>query len=237
MTTLFTPTTPITPVRLACLFFVAISAAACASGKPGAKGDRTPNAALYQPQRLLDHARNLQAEKGCAAAAPMYRVIASFGVGYDVAQYELGACLKTMTGENDPETALFQKEAALWLERAAWAGNARAQKDLAILLSGADRQARTTADPAAALGWALVYEENAQRELFGLQNITPPILSHIHARLTADQKRAAEAFAANFEEITLASFTPPAAQRGERASGRPDAGSIGRERRRPRLAK
>ncbi len=97
-----------------------------------ARGPREagPAPGLQQPGRLLAMARDTQAKKGCKSAIPAYRVISSFGDGYDIAQYELGACLLESATDNPAETALFHEEAALWLRRAAWAGNARAQLKL-----------------------------------------------------------------------------------------------------------
>ncbi|MEM9495999.1 MAG: hypothetical protein AAGA09_08340 [Pseudomonadota bacterium] len=225
--------------RLALALIAATLASACASsqgpkGPPKGGVERGPAAALSQSGRLLSAARKLQEEKGCAAAAPTYRVIASFGDGYEVAQHELGACLLTMRGKSEAEAGLYAREALFWLERAAFAGSARAQHQLAEQLSGAGA-ASLPADPMRALGWAIVYDNNAARDLYGLKDVAPGVLRHLQASLSATEKQTAQAFAANFEEIQMASFTPPArqrdasGQRGERTRQGPPGG--GRRRR------
>ncbi|MEM9014962.1 MAG: hypothetical protein AAGB02_07625 [Pseudomonadota bacterium] len=171
---------------------------------------------LAQSDRLLGLARKQQAEKGCAAATPTYRVIASFGDGYEVAQYELGACLFEMESEHTMETRLFKKEAAFWLERAAYAGNARAQGMLAELLSGVEPAPGFPTDPVAAMGWTLIYESNAEHTLYGLKDTAPAVRAHLETSLTEDEKRQAQAFAAGFDEFTMESFTPPAPPKGAR---------------------
>ena len=204
-----------------------ILAAGCASGPgQGPRGQgpnkQGPAAGLNQTQMLLARARQVQSEQGCARAVPTYRVVASFGEDYEVAQYELGACLIEIDGVNAHETALFREEGLLWIKRAAWGGNARAQHRLAHLLSGAGYEPARgfAADPQAAMGWALVYQANPARSLYALPDVADPVLNHLRSALSDDESAAASAFAADFDKIALASFTPPAAQRGNANSGR-----------------
>lgn len=187
-----------------------LTLAACASGPGGPQPGQEPVSAVNQPERLLTYARKIKAEQGCAEAAPAFRVIASFGKGYEVAQYELGACLLEAAGD-DPEAVLFREEALLWLRRAAWAGNARAQGTLARVLSGAPAaEAYGIAPrPEEALGWAMIYKENAAHELYGLALVDPAVLAHMKSGLHADAIAGAEAFAADFEPVVMAIFTPP----------------------------
>lgn len=211
---------------------------ACASGadKPDERGSaRGGQNALNQPSLLLGKAREIQAEQGCAAALPAYRVISSFGKGYHVAQYELGACLLTIDGANTSESALLRMESDFWLHRAAWAGNARAQRRLAVILSGAagydDPHFRTA--PQEAAMWALVYAENSARDLYNLPELPAPVASHLDAILTPQARQLAEQAANDFQTIDMAIFTPPRQQRAARNGG--DRGERPREgRRRPR---
>lgn len=190
----------------------------CASGgKREAMRERGgPGAGINQSRILLSRARELQAEQGCAKAVPTYRVAASFGEGYEPAQYELGACLLEIDGVRDNETALFREEGLLWIKRAAWAGNARAQHRLAHLLSGAgyDPAGDIAVNTQQAMGWALVYNQNPTRELYALRDVAAPVMAHLQASLSEEERAAAAAFAAEFDEIKLASFTPPAQSRG-----------------------
>lgn len=200
-----------------------IAVGGCASGKREAARERGgPGAGLNQSRMLLSRAREIQSEQGCARAIPTYRIVASFGEGYEVAQYELGACLLQINGASPDETALFREESILWIKRAAWAGNARAQHRLAHILSGADYAAAKgiSPNPQQAMGWAFVYQENPTRELYALPDVAAPVLSHLQASLSEDERTAAAAFADKFDEIMLAVFTPPAQARNREASGR-----------------
>ncbi len=196
-----------------------------------------PDAALSRSGMFLSHARKLQASQGCAAATPAYRVIAAFGEGYEVAQYELGACLLEADGANTIETALFREEALFWLRRAAYAGQARAQHKLATILSGDERLAAegVAPVPVEAMGWALVYEDNSERDLFALPSVYPETLALMTAALSDEEVEDASRFAAEFGEIKMALFTPPLFQRGDgerRRRGPPGGKRGGGERRR-----
>ena len=215
---------------------LAAASAACASGpKEPRGGERSAAASLNQSRLLLAHAREIQGERGCKQALPAYRVIASFGDGYETAQYELGACLLTIEGASDHETALFREEGLFWLKRAAWAGGARAQHRLAHLLSGADLEEIEGVAPAPveALGWAMVYQENPTRALYALPPVKPPVLDHLRTTLAPELLAEADAFAAAFEKVSLAAFTPPPMARGNasnRRQGMPPGGRPDRRR-------
>lgn len=198
---------------LGCL--LAGTLAACAGGPSRGPGLVSgPIDVSAQSERLLVHAREERSEAGCAKAIPTYRVVASFGKGYDVAQYELGACLLDVEADGG-DAALLRDEGVLWLRRAAYAGNARAQLALA--------EALATNEPVEAQGWALVYAENAAHELYGLPNLSPAARRHLDASLSEAERQTAAAFARDFTEIDMAVFTPPpserAAQRGRGATG------------------
>lgn len=222
------------------LIFTAV--AACASpgrdGPGGGEGGPGEGRTIgvNMPSALLAKARETQAQAGCAKAAPTYRVVASFGAGYEIAQYELGACLMEMEGGSEIETALFREEGMLWLNRAAYAGNPRAQLKLAEILSGALQHSRAhvSADPQRAMVWSVVYEQNGARETFGLKPVGPVVTAHLQSVLSTEAIAAARAEAKEFQKIELAEFTPPAQarsrqQRGGQSRQRPPEG-----RRRPR---
>ena len=214
-----------------------LAAASCASG--GGKGPRgdgaRPTSAVSQPERLLAHARKVQAEKGCAAAIPAYRVVAAFGAGYDVAQFELGACLLRADNTGDARAALLKQEASFWLTRAAWAGNARAQLTLASALSGAPAAGALVLEtaPHDALKWALVYDQNSARNLYSMKPVSRPVLEHLNATLSPALKTAAHSFAERFTPVQMAAFAAPRME--NRSSGseqRQQSGGKGRGRRR-----
>jgi len=213
-----------------------IASACASSGGRDSRQSHGPAAGLDQSQQLLARARSLQAEQGCAKAIPSYRVISSFGDGYDVAQYELGACLLDISGAGATETALFREEALFWLKRAAWAGNARAQGKLASILSGAPSQNVDGVSESLeeAMGWALVYQENSVRELYALPDVAAPVLNHLRTTLPPDAMHNAVAFADDFEKIAMTAFFPPARaqpkQAAQRERRRPEGGKQRRRR-------
>jgi len=227
--------------RLLILAAVLASSAACASGPKGPEGGppgEGPMAggpgggAMQRGEVLLAAARDVRTKEGCSAAAPSYRVVAGMGAGYEAAQDELGECLLVMTGANETETSLFREEAAFWLKRAAYAGNARAQRALSIFYGTADNP---SASPVEALKWAIVYEGNSDSALYGFQALPPTFTPGLRAAMTHEQAAAAEKFAADFTPISLAAFTPPKEERGKRQrQGGPQGGPPpGGQRRRP----
>ncbi len=219
--------------KAAAFVALAFTVAACASG--GKKRVAGPAPGLQQPGKLLSLARDTQAKKGCIKAIPAYRVISSFGDGYDVAQYELGACLLEATSDNPAEIKLFQEEASFWLRRAAWAGNARAQLKLAQILSGAESLTHgSAANPEEAMAWSIVYEENAKRDLYDLPEISERVANHLNATLDDTARARAIAFADEFQAITMASFTPPRQQEGDARSQTRPSQAGGQQRRRRR---
>lgn len=188
-----------------------ISVAACASGRgpgPGHFGGAA-GATFDSPGFVLAAARDQQAKKGCAEAVPAYRVVSAYGKGFDVAQFELGACLLEMSAEQGPEAGLFREEGLFWLRRAAWAGNARAQRALAGALSGA-LGGDIDPKPGEAMAWALIYGENSDRELFNLPPIDNSVTERLENALSEEEVSAAISFANSFSQISMEPFTPPA---------------------------
>ncbi len=224
------------PVLFLCL---AASLSACAPGKPS-RGGGFPSGPIgvNQPSALLAQARDMNAREGCARAAPVYRIVSSHGEGHEVAQYELGACLLEMTGASDAETTLFRQEALFWLERAAWAGNPRAQGKLAELLSGAPAYGATfvPADAQEAMMWSIVYAANGVRDVYGLRDLPPLVRDHLSASISPQALAAAQREANAYVKISMSEFVPTARgdenQRG-RASDERQGSPEGGRRRRP----
>lgn len=184
--------------------------AACASGPKPPSPEQLRAAGVEQTGLLLSHARETRDKRGCAAAAPGLRVVAAMGEGQEPAQHELGECLIAMTGANATETALFREEGLFWLTRAAYAGNARAQRALAVQYGAATASEETRAQ---ALKWALVYGRNAEADLYGFKALPATFAPGLKQNLPADKIAEAEAFAASFAPIALAAYTPPAEAR------------------------
>lgn len=208
-----------TAIKVTIAAFALASSAAYAQGpdlgsvelKPAARGEQAER--LIAPSaRLLAEARRLRESEGCANAAPTYRVVAGMGEGEEAAQHELGECLLTLTGANAVETELFRQEAVFWLTRAAHAGNARAQRALAVHYAP---QAMGAAANAEALKWALVYAKNPDAKLYGYKELPQTFVPGLTQELGTDAAAKAQTFAAAFKPLTLAKFTPPKPKKGE----------------------
>lgn len=206
-------------------FTVFLAAAAVLSAEAFAQGEAPPPPDLpaEAPQaeeppvvhqdgagRLTAFARRTRADKGCAAAAPAFRVVAAMGEGNDAAQHELAECLLEMQGASPTETALFRDEARFWLTRAAYAGNARAQRRLVLDMAA---PANALHDPKAALQWALVYEKNPTADLYGFKELPKTLIPGLKTSLPPEAVAGADAFATSFVPIMLAKFEAPKAQK------------------------
>lgn len=168
--------------------------------------------------RLLAEARRLKEKEGCAAAAPTYRVVAGMGAGEEAAQHELGECLLLVDGVDATETALFRQEGVFWLTRAAYAGNARAQRALAVYNAPQTMGAGANEE---ALKWALVYGRNPDAAVYGYKEFPATFVPGLKAQLGPEKTGAAETFAAAFKPRTLARFEPPAPGRKDKRGERP----------------
>jgi hypothetical protein len=185
-------------------FLLVLAASAAVAAPAYARKEAEPSVRIPtedEAGRILNYARQLKNEKGCAEAAPQYRVAAAMGEGFEVAQRELGGCLLEMTGATPDETTLFRKEGAFWLERAAFAGNAAAQKALATEL------AKSAPNSAEALKWALAFEKSGEAKLYGYAPLAPAFTEGLKAALTPAQIAAAESFAANFSVVRMAPYS------------------------------
>lgn len=202
--------------------------AACASGPKGPP-DGAAAVRAANGEAILAQARKTRADKGCAQAAPAYRVAAGMGEGFEAAQHELGECLIALNGTSPVETALFRQEGVFWLTRAAYAGNARAQRALALFYGAADNPAGA---PGAALRWAILYDKNSGADLFGYQGLPPTFEPGLKAALSPAERAEVDKFVAEFTPITL---TPFIAARAEKERRGPTGEHLqGQGRRRPR---
>lgn len=166
---------------------------------------------------LLAFARNLREEKGCMDAAPAYRVVAGMGEGQEAAQHELGECLIEMKSANDVETALFRQEGEFWLTRAAFAGNARAQRRLAMAMAS---PANPLHNPKGSLMWSLIYSKNPTADLYGFGPLPVTLVPGLKSSLTGIDIAEAEKFAAEFTPIMLAKYEGPKRDRRKGAVDR-----------------
>jgi len=198
------------------LLAVLLAAGCAAPGGAGPRGGPARTADIDQGALVLAGARKTRDEKGCAAAAPALRVAAAMGEGKEAAQHELGECLMTMAGATETETRLFREEGRFWLTRAAYAGNARAQRFLAVEGGRASAPHATQAD---ALGWALVYQKNSEADLFGYKALPATFVPGLIAALPPAEVARAERFAADFRPLPLTAFEPPKIDRPDGPGG------------------
>lgn len=212
----------------AALLAAILGGAALAKKDEPPEPPRAPSEA--EASRILAYAREIKETKGCAEAAPAYRVIAAMGEGLEAGQHELAECLLTMTGTTDADTALFHEEAFFWLKRAAFAGNARAQRSLSFLY-GAGNSTHPSAEDA--LKWALVYQANGDSDLYGFKELPATYIPGLKNTLSAEEVATAETFASSFAAIHLTPYKGPPRpklKKGDRPEGAPQAGQ---QRRRP----
>ena len=179
--------------------------------------------------RLIAYARDLRVNKGCAAAAPTYRVVAGMGEGQESAQQELGECLLDMKGANETETALFRQEGRFWLTRAAFAGDARAQRRLVLEMAAPTNPLH---DPNGALKWALVYDNNPTADLYGYKALPSTLVPGLKSSLAPADIVKDEAFAANFTPITLGKYEAPKPDKKKSKPRKPQGSERGGHRRR-----
>ena len=181
------------------------------SDEPAQQSDEAP-----QSGSLLAYARAQRTEKGCAEAAPAYRVVAAMGKGLEPAQHELGECLLTMTGKNAADTALLHEEGAFWLKRAAYAGNARAQRALVMAYAAPNS---TIHNDGEALKWSLVYQRNSGAELYGFKDLPPTLVPGLMSTLGPEEIERAETFANKFAAFSLPEFERPRPPKTRRREG------------------
>lgn len=197
---------------LAAALLVAAPAFAQLESPPGAAPPEAdapaepPEVSEDDAGRLVSYARKLRETKGCASALAAYRVIAGMGEGNEAAQHELGECLLTIDGASPAETALFRQEGQFWLTRAAYAGNARAQRRLVLDMSA---PANALHDTKTALQWALVYDANPTADLYGYKELPTTLVPGLKASLSPEAIAEAEAFAASFTPLYLQKFEAP----------------------------
>ncbi|MEZ5897387.1 MAG: hypothetical protein R3C40_12135 [Parvularculaceae bacterium] len=192
----------------------ATNVAAKASGpsdEPAQQSDEAP-----QSGSLLAYARGLRTEKGCAEATPAYRVVAAMGKGLEPAQHELGECLLMMTGKNAADTALLHEEGAFWLKRAAYAGNARAQRALVMAYAAPNSAIHNDGE---ALKWGLVYQHNSGAELYGFKELPPTLVPGLMSTLDPEEIELAETFANQFTAFSLPEFERPKPLKARRREG------------------
>ena len=204
---------------LAAGLMVSVMLGACSSAGPKGRDEGPgpqargggPSAFAANPRsgdRMLKQARAAAGRGDCASATPIFRMLAGAGKGYEVAQRELSQCLIKLSGDayDANEQRLLIMEARLWAERAAFAGDALAQKKLAEDLAAGKGHA---ADPGAALTWALVFNANGQRDGLGMTPLDEELfLDPLRKKLDEDALSVALADAKAFRILEMGNYFP-----------------------------
>lgn len=211
------------------LFVLVLTCAVAACARPGPHGrlasgggqdDMLAEGRMIGTEtaaRMIDRARALETENGCAEAVPTYRVLASYGRNFEIAQYELSRCLLSSDAP-----ALDVAEAVVWLERAALAGHSPSQKLLATTLA-------ETGLYQPALAWAIVFNTDNGKAITPVADLTPAFMQQLESRLSPEQIAEAEEFALDFSREYMTAFKIPEGL-GQDAQGRggPGGGGPGR---------
>ncbi|HEX4301486.1 MAG TPA: hypothetical protein VHZ78_01745 [Rhizomicrobium sp.] len=127
-------------------------------------------------------AEDLRLAGRCDEAIPILRRLASYGDGYELAQYNLGLCLLEIgKAQPDAQRNASQQEAAVFILKAANHDLPKAQASLAAMYLDGVGVAR---DPLQAGVWALIYRANGRRFALGLPNIAEDLQARLDAALT-----------------------------------------------------
>ena len=120
----------------------------------------------------------------------------------------------------------------MWLERAAHAGDANAQRQLAMAYAA---KAAPYEDAQKALQWALVYGENGQAKLYAMAPLPATLIAGLKASLSPEAQAAAARFAADFQVIEMARYIAPIREQGAAQRLRQQRG-LNQQRQRPTRA-
>jgi TPR repeat protein len=169
---------------------LAVPAAAQYGGVTGpAKADDTvpggsdasshPNEGPPDPEGA---AEDLRMKGECDKAIPIFRRLANYGAGFELAQYNLGLCLLDIAKtESDAARATsLRQEAATDIIAAADRGLPKAQASLVTMYLDGNGVER---DPVQAGMWALLYHANGARMAIGMPNISPALQARLDSAL------------------------------------------------------
>ncbi len=148
-------------------------------------------------------AEGLRLAGRCDQAIPLFRNLASYGEGFEIAQYNLGLCMFDIAKTDaDPQhAASLRREGGVAIIKAANAGSAKAQIFLITAYldgTGVDR------DPLEAGKWALIYHDNGARLVLGLKNISADLQARLDGVLDAAAWAQAQARADAWTPMSLA---------------------------------
>lgn len=141
---------------------VLLMAAALLAGCSGRDADRPRigSVSMMNGPALFARASDFKERKQYHEAAQAFSLVAAWGRGWEVAQYQLGTCLLAIadqpSGLDNP--ADLRREAFIWIKLAADSGNKAAQSRLALMLRDG---IGATPDPLAAATYAILSEQGS----------------------------------------------------------------------------
>ncbi|HEY4941581.1 MAG TPA: hypothetical protein VII56_09135 [Rhizomicrobium sp.] len=146
-------------------------------------GDHRDSGPRSLPPDPEGKAEDLRLNGKCDQAIPIFRALASYGAGFEIAHYNLGLCLLEIS-KSEPDAgraAGLKQAAAVSILKAA---NAGLPKPQALLVTMYLDGVGVAPDPVAAGTWALIYHENGARLALGLANIPPDLQARLDSALT-----------------------------------------------------
>lgn len=118
----------------------------------------------------------------CDKAIPIFRRLANYGEGFELARYNLGLCLLDVakTEPDATRAAGLRQEGAADVIAAADRGLPKAQASLVTMYLDGNGVER---DPVQAGMWALIYHANGARMAIGMPNISAALQARLDGAL------------------------------------------------------
>jgi hypothetical protein len=181
----------------------ALALTACGSRSAGPPMTEEQRLSPIRATTLYTEALATKEKSGCAEAMKDLSLLASWGRGYEVAQYHLGDCyLELAKIEVEPERAASLAKGFEWLALAANSANVDAQGRLAELyLHGVG----TAPDPAEAGKWYLLNQRHSIRREIGAKDVPFVLVQELERDLTTaewtEARLRADAFVPVVQEL------------------------------------
>jgi len=201
--------------------FALLGLAACVPGNSGPSGPFDgPGGGMHRPpgQESFSQVLAMRTDQGCEAAIPPLRRFASYGGGFEIAQFELGDCLveEARATNDDAGRAALAREAEAVLLKAANSNEPNAQGLLTALYFRGDVLGK---DVVEAGKWFLLYSRNNLRINLGARALPKGLETDMRNTLTEDQWKAATAAADAFDVTIQPSVAPPEREGSEGEGG------------------
>lgn len=201
---------------------VLLVSAALLSACAGPNSDRPPVATIgmMNGPALFARASDFKDRKQYREAAQTFSLVAAWGRGWEVAQYQLGTCLLALA---DQPTALdspadLRREAFLWIKLAAESGNKAAQSRLALMLRDG---IGTAPDLMEAAKYSILAEQGSGDIPLVRSSAEAAVGASLQQRLKPAEWAEATRMARNFAPIVQSVRQPTAGDRRDGKGGAP----------------